>query len=161
MAKFTKKEQQIRIDHARQLYCKGFDVETIADIIGDATPSTISRWARDNNFDQSKRSQVIALSEIRNSILESYSDLLDGKKPKITPDQASKYAIAFERFSSKKQVLSYMYESYEMLTEQYQLAIQEGKTKTDKANAFEALQTLRSRMETVINKLNKEVLGDA
>ena len=160
MAKFSKEQQKQRIDHAKQLYLKGFDFDTIAEILKDTTPSTVARWAKENEFEKLKRSQLIALSEIRNSILESYADLLDGKTPKIKPDEASKYAIAFERFSSKKQVLMYMYEAFELLSESYQLDIQHGKTKEEKEKALNNLQHLRTKMEIVINNLNKEVLGN-
>ncbi len=160
MAKFTKEEQKQRIEDAKRLWCKGFDAETIAGILRDVTPTTVARWALEFDFEKSRKSQVIALSEIRNSILESYADLLDGKKPKIKPDEASKYAIAFERFSSKKQVLMYMYEAFEQLTEEFQRDVQTGKTKTDKQTALDRLKHLRSKMDIVITKLNNEVLGD-
>ena len=160
MAKFSKEEQKQRIDHAKQLYCKGFDCETIADIIRDVSATTVKRWADENEFEKSKRSQVIALSEIRNSILESYADLLDGKKPKIKPDEAAKYATAFEKFSSKKQVLMYMYEAFELLTEEFQKDIQTGKSRAIKEIALTDLQKLRTKMNTVITNLNNEVLGN-
>ena len=160
MAKFTAEEQKQRIEHAKQLYCKGFDFETIAEIIRDVTAKTVKRWADEYEFEKSKRSQIIALSEIRNSILESYSDLLEGKKPKIKPDEAAKYANAFEKFSSKKQVLMYMYEAFEILTEEYQKDIQLGKTKQQKEDALNELQKLRIKMNCVITKLNNDVLGN-
>jgi hypothetical protein len=160
MAKFSEEKQKQRIDQARQLYCKGFDFDVIADILRDVSTTTIARWAKENDFEKAKRSQIIALSEIRNSILESFADLLDGKKPKIKPDEASKYAIAFERFSAKKQVLSYMYEAYEMLTEEYMHDIQKEVTKKGKEEALDGLRKLRAKMDIVITNLTREVLGD-
>lgn len=160
MARFTKAEREIRIEHARQLYCKGFDFRTISDILGDVAPITIERWARDFEFEKSKRSQIIALSEIRNSILESYSDLLEGKTPKIKPDEAAKYATAFEKFSAKKQVLTYMHEAYELLSEEYMKGIQNAKRKKEKENLLDHLQVCRSMMEKVLTKLTNEVLSN-
>lgn len=159
MARFTKAEREQRIEHARQLYCKGFDAETISDIMGDLTPVTLERWIRDNDFERSKRSQVIALSEIRNSILESYADLLEGKKPKVKPDEAAKYATAFEKFSAKKQVLTYMHEAYEMLSEEYMKDIQKTTSKKLKEELLKQLKSCRSKMDKVINKLTNEAIG--
>ncbi|MDD3079102.1 MAG: hypothetical protein PHH37_08360 [Paludibacter sp.] len=160
MPKISQAERLQKIEQARQMYCKGFDAQTIADIMGDIKKRTVEDWIREYDFEKSKRSQIIALSEIRNSILESYADLLDGKTPKITPDQAAKYATAFEKFSSKKQVLSYMHEAYEMLSEEYMNEIQKAATQKEKTNLLNELRSARARMEIVLTRLTKEVLGD-
>lgn len=159
MSKYSKEKQKQLIDHAKQLYVKGFDFATISDIL-KVSASTIARWARENNFERSKRNQLIALSEIRRSILESYADMLEGRQPRIKPDDAAKYAMAFERFSARKQVLTYMYEAFELLTEQYQRNIQQANTKEQKEQALSDLQRLRANMDVVINNLTAEVLGN-
>jgi hypothetical protein len=159
MGKFSKETQKQLIEHARQLYVKGFDADTIASILRISV-NTVNRWAREHNFERSKRSQLIALSEIRRSILESYADMLEGRTPKIKPDDAAKYATAFERFSARKQVLIYMYEAFELLTEQYQRNIQTAATKQEKEQALIDLQKLRANMDIVINNLTNEVLGN-
>lgn len=160
MAQFTKAEREQKIEQARQMFCKGFDAQTISQIMGDVKERTINEWIREFGFEKSKRSQIIALSEIRNSILESYSDLLDGKKPKITPDQAAKYANAFEKFSSKKQVLSYMHEAFEMLSEEFMNDIQKAESPKQKNNLLDDLRGVRSKMENVLTRLTNEVLGN-
>jgi cell fate (sporulation/competence/biofilm development) regulator YlbF (YheA/YmcA/DUF963 family) len=160
MAQFTKEEKKRRVEHARQLWCKGFDAEAIADIMGDIKPVTVARWAQEFDFDKSRRSQIIALSEIRNSILESYADLLDGKKPKIKPDEAAKYATAFEKFSAKKQVLTYMHEAYQMLDEEYCRCIQTAKRRADKETLLTELRVARSMMQSVLTRLTNEVIGN-
>jgi len=159
MSKFSKEMQKQLVDHARQLYVKGFDASTIADIL-KVSANTINRWAREHNFERSKRSQLIALSEIRKSILESYADMLEGRTPKIKPDDAAKYAVAFERFSARKQVLTYMYEAFELLTEQYQRNIQLAQSRQEKEQALADLQKLRQNMDVVINNLTNEVFGN-
>lgn len=160
MAQWTKAQREQRVEYAKQLYCKGFDSTTIADIMGDVKPVTVDRWAKDYDFEKSKRSQLIALSEIRNSILESYADMLDGKKPKITPEAAAKYASAFEKFSSKKQVLTYIYEGYEMLCEEYMKDLQKEDSRKAKETLLNELRVVRSKMEKVVTRLTNEVLGN-
>ena len=160
MARWTKEVRDQKVSHARQLYCKGFDSQTISDIMGDVAVSTVDEWIRVHEFDRSKQSQIIALSEIRGSILESYADLLDGKKPKITPDQAAKYATAFEKFSSKKQVLTYMHEAYERLCERLMKKIQKAENPKEKVKLLSELKTIRLTMEEELVELTNEVLGN-
>jgi hypothetical protein len=160
MAQWTKEIREQKIGYAKQLYCKGFDTFTIADIMGDVKPRTIEGWAKEFQFETSKRSQIIALSEIRNSILESYADLLEGKKPKVKPDEAVKYAAAFEKFSSKKQVLTYMHEAWEILCEEYMKDIQKAKTVKEKEQALNEYKSVRNKTTVVLTKLTNEVIGD-
>ena len=159
MARFTKEKQDELIEKARKLWCADIGSSAIASVL-EVSASTVDKWARDNDFERSKRSQVIALSQIRNSILESYADLLEGRQPRITPEQASKYAAAFERFSQKHKVLTYMYEAFDMLTEQYTLNIQTAKTAKDREEKLIQLKILRTNMAVVNNKLNKQVLDN-
>lgn len=159
MPKMSEAERQIKIEQARQMYCKGFDAQTISDIMVLAV-RTVNEWIRVYDFEKSKRSQIIALSEIRNSVLESYADVLDGKTPKISADQAVKYANAFEKFSSKKQVLSYMHEAYEMLTDEYMREIQKEQDLKERESLLKELRKVRVKMTKVLSKLTKEVLGD-
>lgn len=160
MAQWTKEVREQKIQYAKQLYCKGFNTATIADIMGDVSPRTIDTWAKTYKFEGSKRSQIIALSEIRNSILESYAALLDGEKPKIKPDEAVKYAAAFEKFSSKKQVLTYMYEAFEMLSEEYMKSIQSAKTLKEKEKSLADYKQMRNLSSAVISRLTQEVIED-
>jgi hypothetical protein len=159
MAQFTKKEREMKIQHARQLWCKGFDAQSIADIMGDVKAATVTRWAQEHDFEKSRRSQLIALSEIRNSILESYADMLDGKTPKITPEAAAKYAAAFEKFSARKQVLTYMHEAYQLLDEEYCQSIQAAKGKKEKEQLLDQLRVARGLMQQIITRLTNEVTG--
>jgi hypothetical protein len=160
MGKLSKAEREEKILQVKQMYCKGFDAQTISEIMGDVSARTVSTWIRENNFERAKRSQVIALSEIRNSILESYADLLDGKPPKVKPDEAAKYAQAFERFSSKKQVLTYMHEAYEKLSDQITMDIQKAKKTAQKEQLLEFLKDVRALCEKVLTQLTNEVIGD-
>ena len=160
MAQFSKKERERKIRHARQLWCKGFDAGAIADILGDVKAATVTRWAQDSDFEKSRRSQLIALSEIRNSILESYADMLDGKKPKISPEAAAKYAAAFEKFSERKKVLIYMHEAYNLLDEEYCRSIQEAKGRKEKEQLLAELRVARMLMQKVLTQLTNEVTGN-
>lgn len=160
MARFTKSEREKRIELAKKLYCKGFDAETIAEAMTDVTASTVTKWIEQYGFEQMKRMQTIALSEIRSSILESYAAVLQGEKPKITPDQAAKYATAFEKFSQHKQVLTYMHEAFELLHEEFMRDIQNAKTRKDRESILLFMRESRNRQDRVLTTLTNKVLGN-
>ncbi len=160
MARFSKAEREKRIEQAKQLFCKGFDIDTIAEIMSDVAASTVAKWAEQYDFDKLKRSRTIALSAIRDSILESYADVLEGKTPRITPDQAAKYATAFEKFSQQKQVLMYMYEAFDMLCEEFMKDIQAAKTKKEREAIHLFMRESRNRQDKVLTRLTNNVLGN-
>jgi hypothetical protein len=159
MGQLKNTERTVKIEQAKQLYIKGFDVENIAAIL-NLKDTTIKRWAKENKFEESRKSQLIALSAIRSTILESLSDVIEGRKPKIKADELAKYAAAFEKFSAKKQVLSYIYEAYERLTEEIQIAIQKEKTTVKKEDLLVFLKRVRHFTDKVIEKLNNEILNE-
>lgn len=159
MPRFTQAQQRQKILHAKDLFIKGFNYETIAEVL-DVAENTLKKWGRENDFESAKQACAITLSEIRNTILQSFSDVKDGREPKITPDIAAKYAAAFEKFSDRRKTLSYMYEAFEYLTQEYISDIQKAPHPTDKERSLSDLRTLRDKMDRVITRLTNEVLGD-
>lgn len=159
MAKFTKAQQRQKILHAKDLYIKGFDYPTISDIL-NVSETTLAKWGRENDFESAKQSSFIALSEIRNTILQSFADLKDGKKPKISPDQAAKYAAAFEKLSDKRKTLTYMYEAFEQLTTEFIKDLQLSAGKTQRDATMQILRDVRDKMDKVISNLTTQVLND-
>lgn len=156
MARFAKDIQKQKILHAKSMYVKGFDISVIAEIL-EVSEATVRKWAIENNFESAKQSAFIALSELRNTVLESFIELKEGRKPKIKPDEAAKYAAAFEKLSGKKQVLTYMFEAFELLTEELMKDIQTAKSKADKAEKLLILQNVRIKTDKIITKLSSEV----
>ena len=159
MAKFTAAQQRQKILHAKDLFIKGFDYETIADVI-DVAENTLRKWGRDNDFESAKQACAITLSEIRNTLLQSFADIKDGKEPKISPDTAAKYASAFEKFSDRRKILTYMYEAFESLTQEYVSDIQKTPNQKEKEQSLSDLRILRDKMDRVITRLTNEVLGN-
>ncbi len=157
MPRFTKAQQHQKILQAKDLYIKGFDYSTIADTM-DIAENTVRKWGRENGFEDARNSNIIALSEMRNIILQSFSDVCNGKDPKISAEKAVKYAAAFEKFSDKKKVLTYMYEGFELLTTEYIAAIEKAEQKQDRQRSLDDLKVLRDKMDKVITRLTNEVL---
>jgi hypothetical protein len=159
MARYSKEKSDKKRQQAKDMYVKMFDLETIADIL-DVSMNTLKRWAKDEDFEQARKSSFISLQEIRNTILESFADLRDGKKPKIKPDEAAKYASAFEKLSDKKKMLSYMYSDYELLTDELIKDVQNGKTKKDKEAALQTLIVVRNKTDIILTRTTAEALND-
>jgi len=159
MARFTKEQAGQKKQHAKNLYTKGFDLETIAEII-DVALSTLRKWSKEQDYESARNSNFIALSELRNTILKSFIDLKDGKKPTIKPDEAAKYASAFEKLSDRKKILSYMYESFEVLTDELSKDIQKAKSKADKEFALTILKRVREKTDIILTRLTSETLNE-
>lgn len=160
MARFTKAEKEKKILHAKALFCKGFDIETIAEIFGDVKPATLATWAKEGSFEQAKRVQNLGLAELRNSIVESYADLLEGRTPKIKPDDAAKYAKAFDTFSSEKKATIFMKDNFDELTEEIIKQIQKARTKKDKEFLLAVLKWNRNAMDTVLTRSINNSIGN-
>jgi hypothetical protein len=159
MSRYSNIEIERKKQQAKELYIKLFDIQTIAEII-QITPATVTRWAKDNDFETARKSKSISLSELRSAILDSFSELREGKKPKIKPDEAAKYASAFEKLSDKKKTLSYMYEAFEMLTDELSKEVQNASTKKDKETSLSVLKIVRTKTDAILTKLTSDVLND-
>lgn len=156
MARFSRNITENKKFHAKDLYVKGFEYSVIADILG-VSEATVRKWGKELDYESARQASYIALSELRNTILQSFIDLKSGKVPKIKPDEAAKYASAFEKLSDKRKTLTYMYEAYEMLSAELMLDIQHAKNTADKEKALTTLKHVRTKTDAVINRLNSEV----
>ena len=159
MAKLSKADQKQKQLYAKDLFIKGFEPDTISDILS-LSELTIKKWRRENDWESAKQASFIALSELRNTVLKSFADLKDGKIPLITPDQAAKYASAFEKLSDKRKTLTYMYEAFEMLTLEFMKNLQSAKSTDDKAVALKMLRTVREKMDNVLSVLTANVANN-
>lgn len=159
MPKLTKQETELRKQQARDLYLRGFDCHTIADILGMAQ-STISKWADQLAFEDARRARAISLAEMRETILESFSLLKAGEKPSISPDAAAKYAKAFEQLSDRKRCLPHMFEAYDILTDHLALRVQSASSKADRDQALEVLKIVREVSQQILTDITNESINN-
>lgn len=159
MPKLTKQETDLRKQQARDLYIKGFDCATIADILGMA-PSTISKWADALGFEADRRARTITLSEMRETILDSFQKLKKGEKPPISPDAAAKYAKAFEQLSDRKRCLPHMFEAYDILTDELTLCVQQARSKADREQALLILKVVREVSQHILQDITNETINN-
>ncbi len=159
MAKFTKEEIAKKKQYAKDLFIKGFLLETISDITGVAL-STLKKWAKDEDFDAAKQNSMLALRYIKSTISDSFIAMSKGEKPKIKPDEAAKFVSALEKLSDKKKTLTYMFESYDILTETILKDIQEEPSKKEKEALLSFLQQVRNYTDRILTNQTNDILNN-
>jgi hypothetical protein len=159
MARMSNTERDDKIRQGFDMFSAGISEQIISETL-DVNINTVYRWKKEYNWDDRRKVNQLTMGEIRKSIIDSWDDLKNGKKPAITPDMASKYAAAFEKFSDKRKTLSYMFETFEMLTNELLLDVQNAKNEKQKDDLLKFAKRVRSKLEQITSKLYKEVLDN-
>ncbi len=157
MSKLSKQERETKINHAKKLYVKGFDVTTIAEML-DINKRTVANWANIYDFDQAKKVTNISISEVRNEILNTYETMKKGETPTMSPDQISKLVSGLDKLTVSQKSITWIIEAYELLTDSFLADIQNTKSEKQKEKKYETLKTVRQECDKVITKLQKEML---
>ncbi|MBQ0113454.1 MAG: hypothetical protein KBT03_10015 [Bacteroidales bacterium] len=159
MPKLSKQETELRRQQARDLYVKGFDCSTIADLL-NMSVTTINKWADLLNFEQAKKARSITLSEMRETILDSFQKLKAGEKPSISPDAAAKYAKAFEQLSDHKRCLPHFFEAFEVLTDRLTLLVQNASSKAEREFNLSCLKHVREESNKILTEITNESINN-
>lgn len=169
MAKATKKTQRKgRLTKAaaekkkregKRMYINGIPLAEIAEIL-EIYIDTVKSWRRAGDWDEAKNVHSISIGELKEQILQSFVDMKEGKTPKMSPDQLSKIAAAFEKLTDKKKNLAYMHDNYEALTDELIKRATQAKTKKDKDERLEMVKYVRVVMDAVVTQTYKEALYD-
>ena len=156
MPKLKVSERNKLIAKAKQLYIKGFDFEFIAETFS-VQPKTIEVWAKENNFESAKKAATISISELRNDILMTYSQLKNNEHPEISADQISKLVSALEKLTPNQKSIPWFIEAYQLVTEKFLIEINEAKKEPEKKRIHATLNEFRKHSDSVIDKLYKEL----
>lgn len=159
MSKYTKAEKERKVEEARRLYVKGFDLDAIARFV-DVSMDTLRKWVREHDFEASRKTNIIQRPEIIEALLQSFQSVLNGETPRIRPLDAAQYASAFEKLSDKKKLLSFTMEAYELLTDEMIAAIEKGNGEKAKKDLFAMVKEVRYYMDRVVGRLSQEVLHE-
>lgn len=157
MPKFKKQTRDDKINNAKRLYVKGFDLQFISEVI-EVSLTTLEKWAKENDFETARRASQISISEIRNEILNTYEVMKNGGKPTMSPDQISKLVASFEKLTPSQKSLTWIIEAFEMLTESYLEEIKNSNNNAEKNKNFDILKTVRTHCDKVISKITKQIL---
>ena len=159
MPKYSKSSKKSIIEEARKLYAAGTELDVCAKYLAIA-PATLREWAKTNGFDNARKAYLMQRPQILSAIVESFQSVLQGEKPKITADQAVKYASSFEKLSEKKKLAGYTFEAFEALTRQLLDMVGLAKKKTEKEQILASAKTCRIAMDAVIDKMVKEAFDE-
>lgn len=159
MPKYSHSEKSHLIEQAKKLYAQGVDASTCAKYLNIALP-TMRGWIKKHHFDQARKAHLMQRPQILAALIDSFHAMLNGEAPKITADQAVKYASSFEKLSDKKKLAGYTFEAFEALTTQMLDTIQKTNRKADKEKILEAAKITRGEMDKVIDKMIKEAFDD-
>lgn len=154
MARLSNKKRDEKKAHGKSLYIKGMSLQSISDII-EISLTSLKNWRKEGDWDDAKKANNISIRELKNEILETFRALKEGEKPRMTADQVSKIASAFDKISDNKKQLAYMIEAFEMLSEELANEVQVGnKDERDfKLASFK-------HVHTVMDKLTSELIKD-
>jgi len=158
MARITNLDRDKKMLEGKSLFIKNFSFQSISDII-NISVDTLKKWAKDENWNAAKKMHSISINELKQEILETFHALKTGKKPKLTSDEISKLAAAFEKLSDKKKHLTYMYHCFEELTEALAEEVTMAKGK-DREYKLQRYKEVRLLMEKLTEKKYKEALND-
>lgn len=152
-------ERDKKIREARELYVRGMSVQSISKVV-EITSETINRWKRDQNWDAERKMRQVSTSELKSTIMETFIDMKEGRKPLHRPDDLAKLVAAFERLSEKKKTLGYTYEILEALTAEISEDVIATKVVKTKEFKLQALKYIRSIMDKLTIRMYNEALNE-
>jgi len=158
MPKLSKIELDAKKQEGRNLFVKKFDFIQISKLIKVST-RTLSKWSKEEGWEELKKMQDLSISSLKNQILETFHDMKSGRTPKLTSDEISKLASAFEKLSDRKKHLAYMYDSFQELIAELakEVTLAKGKDKESKLEIYKYIAVL---MEKLTSKKYAEALDE-
>jgi len=143
----------------KRMFVNGFTLSEIADILG-VYIDTVKSWHVKYEWEKARNIQSISINAIKEEILKSFAALKRGEEPLLSPDKISKLVAALEKLSDKKKNLAYMYENYELLTDELIKVVLKFKTKKDKEAGLKMVNQVRKVMDDIINRTYKEAMNE-
>lgn len=135
----------------KALFIRGLSLQSISDII-QISVVALRTWRDEGEWEEAKKRHQISVGEMRQEILNTYNAIKNGETPKISADDISKLASAFEKLSDRQKNLGYMYDNYEVLTEHLAREVIQAKNKKDKEQAHLVYKACRKAMDQVLDE---------
>ncbi|BFO64115.1 hypothetical protein [Chryseobacterium sp. KCF3-3] len=110
MARLTAVESDFKKSQGKDLFIKGFSLQSIYEITGIGI-KTLTGWRDKFDWEKEKELNNIRPSEIKKLILQYVLDIKDGKKPTHKADDLSKISAAFDRLNDSRKKAVYTMES--------------------------------------------------
>lgn len=135
------------------LFVRGYSLQSISEMenIKVGVP-TLSRWAKDHNWEEQKELQNISPSEIKAMILKNVAAIKLGKEMPYKPDDISKLAAAWERMDDSKKRAVYSMESFDQFMDWFMDKCARSKAKKRETD-LELLKIVRTLQDEYIATL--------
>ena len=159
MPKYSQAEKKNRVDEAKKLYAAGTPLPTCAQYLNVAL-NTLRAWAKAHDFEAARKAHLMQRPQILSAVIENFQSILEGHQPRITADQAVKYASSFEKLSDKKKLAGYTFEAFEALTLEMLSMIGRSKKKQEKEEVLKAAKIARTAMDAVIDQMIKAAFDE-
>lgn len=108
--RMTNAQRDLKKSQARDLFIKGFSLQTISEIT-EVGIKTLGSWRDADNWEHEKELNTIRPTEIKKMILEYVVAVKNGKAPPYKADDLSKISAAFDRLSDKRKKAVYSMET--------------------------------------------------
>lgn len=144
---------------ARRLYINGLTEAEIADVL-ELHVETIRKWAKEGNWEDSKKMHSVSISEMKAEVLNTFTALKNGEQPKLTADQITKVVSAFEKLNDRKKNVAYAVENFDLLFERLIKKAGEATTKKEKEARLQTVKYVSAVANELVNDLYTEALHD-
>lgn len=158
MARLTNVEADKKRADGKSLFIKGLSVQSISEIIGIST-SSINKWKIEGEWEEAKKINNISISQLRQEVLQTFNDLKNGDTPKLSADEITKLAAAFEKLNDKSKQLAYMYGAFEQLSEKCAQKVISA-SKKEKDFTLKSYQFVRKQMSELTEEIYNQTLND-
>ncbi len=147
----TNAQRDLKKSQARDLFIKGFTLQTISEITG-VSIKTLASWRDKDDWEHEKELNTIRPSEIKKMILQYVVAVKNGEAPPYKADDLSKISAAFDRLSDKRKKAVYSMETVDdfcgwLLTK---AATEKGKKRE---TSLTQLKEIRVHFDTYITQL--------
>lgn len=149
--RMTSAERDYKKSQGKDLYIKGFAVNTISEIIGVGV-KTLSGWREEFDWEKEKELNNIRPSEIKRLILQYVSDIKNGITPMHKADDLSKIAAAFERTTDSYKKAVYTMESIDGFC-QFMVVAAGQSTGKKREMLIDLIKAIRPYFDKYVNEL--------
>ena len=143
----------------KRMYINGLSHSEIADIT-DLHIETIKNWATADDWDAARKMHAVSIGEMKAEILNTFHDIKQGKKPKISADGIRKLVAAFQDLNDGRKNAAYAVENYNILTDALIAKTKDAKSLKEKTYRLGVVKYVATVMQEVANQLYKDALDD-
>lgn len=151
MARLSNAERDQKKLDGKNLYIKGFSLQSISSIVKISLDS-IRKWHKEGEWERAKELANISPSEIENMVLENIKAIKEGKPLLYKSDDISKLVASLDRLKDKKRKAVYTMQAF-MDFDNKLLEIAGGLKGSKREERLQKIKELRQWQDEYVNSL--------